>query len=41
MALGDAASALVNKFNQSSTSPKIHLELEEERSVHKVMSVGD
>lgn len=41
VALWDAASALVKKFNQTPPSPEIHPELVEEGPVDKVMLVGD
>lgn len=41
MTLGDAAAALVKKFDQSPSSPEIHPELVEEGTVNKVMLVGD
>lgn len=41
MTLGDAAAALVKKFNQPPPSPEIHPELVEEGAVDKVVLVGD
>jgi len=39
--LGDAAAALVKKFDQPPSSPEIHPELEEQGPVGKVVFVGD
>lgn len=41
MTLGDAAAALVKKFDQSPAAAEIHPELVEEGPVDEVMLVGD